>query len=65
MFHIGENDLFNLKSILSNILYFRIHDFQEQIALLNILEDHIINDTSVNMNKIFNIKIVFIKLIDY
>jgi len=65
VFHIGENDLFNLKSILSNILYFRIHDFQEQIALLNILEDHIINDTSVNMNKIFNIKIVFIKLIDY
>ncbi|KAG4094938.1 RAD51-like protein c-like protein [Neocallimastix lanati (nom. inval.)] len=44
-----ENDLFNLKSILSNILYFRIHDFQEQIALLNILEDHIINDTSIKI----------------
>jgi len=42
-------DTFNLSSILSNIQYFRIHDFQEQIALTNILENYIKDDPLIKV----------------
>ncbi|ORX58624.1 P-loop containing nucleoside triphosphate hydrolase protein [Piromyces finnis] len=44
-----KNDSFNLNSILSNIQYFRVHDFQEQIALINILENYIISDSMIKV----------------
>jgi len=44
-----NNDSFNLNSILSNIQYFRVHDFQEQIALINLLENYVTNDPSIKV----------------
>jgi len=44
-----ENNTFNLKSILSNILYFRIHDFQEQIALINLLENYVTTEPLIKV----------------